>query len=228
MGSPNNLRHIPRVVVRFSDQNLIPIPEAKNLGIIFDRHLNWTSHVSYIIRRCVGMLNGLSHLRNYLPPSVVSSVVHALVLSQIRYCISVYGNGTKKNVTRIKKVVNYAAKVIFGRKKFDHVSDLLENLGWLNASELISYHTLCLTHKVRRMGEPETIVRALPRFSENCDRMTRQNDDFCVPMSYTEMGRRRFCCRAARQYNSLPTELRYMSIPAFGRHLRNYLVCDRD
>ena len=59
---------------------------------------------------------------------------------------------------RIQKVVNYAAKVKFGRKKFDHVSDLLKNLGWLNARELISHHTLCLAHKVRRMGGPEALV----------------------------------------------------------------------
>ena len=40
--------------------------------------------------------------------------------------------------------MNYAAKVIFGRKKYDHVSDLLGRLGWLSADELVSYHTLCL------------------------------------------------------------------------------------
>ena len=88
-----------------------------------------------------------------------------------------YDNGINKNLTRIQKVVNYAAKVIFGRKKFDHVSDLLGNLGWLNASELISYHTLCLTHKVRRMGERETIVRAMLRFSQKALLLPR-----CAPV----------------------------------------------
>ena len=76
-------------------------------------------------------------------------LVNALVISQVRYCISVYGAGTKQNLSRIQKIINYAAKVIFGRKKYDHVSDLLHQLRWLSAENLATYHSLCLLHKVR-------------------------------------------------------------------------------
>ena len=66
----------------------------------------------------------------------------------------------------------------------------------------IHHHTLCLNHKVRRMGMPETLFRALPRLFETRSRMTKQNDAFCVPMSFAEMSRKRFRCRVTRQYNS--------------------------
>ena len=46
--------------------------------------------------------------------------------------------------TRIQKIQNYGAKIIFGRKKYDLVSDLLDNLGWLSAENLVFYHTLYL------------------------------------------------------------------------------------
>ena len=48
----------------------------------------------------------------------------ALVISRVRYCLTVYGNGTQKNFDRLQKILNFAARVIFGRRKFDHVSDL--------------------------------------------------------------------------------------------------------
>ena len=226
LGSHQKLRTIPHFVVQFCDHDLLPVSEAKNLGIMLDRSLSWDAHVSLGIRRCFGILIGLSHLRNYLPPSVVSAVVDALALSQIRYCLSVYGSGTQKNVSRIQKVINYAAKIIFGRKKFDHVSDLLEELGWLSAGNLVDYHTLCLVHKVRRRHEPEALANGLTTISEIRDRNTRQNNSLYVPMSHTEMGRRRFCCRAPRQYNCLPSDLTGLSIPAFGRHLRSHLGCN--
>ena len=57
--------------------------------------------------------------------------------------------------------VNYAAKILFGRRKYDHVSDLLERLGWLGAEDMTTYHTVCLTHKVRRCGEPEQLAAGL-------------------------------------------------------------------
>ena len=223
MGSPQNIRNAPSFAVKFRDHSLLPVSEAKNLGIIFDPSLSWDAHISAVIRRCFGILIGLSHLRNYLPPSVVSAVVNALALSQIRYCISVYGNGTLKNLARIQKVINYAAKIIFGRKKFDHVSDLLEGLGWLSAADLVQYHTLCLVQKVRCLGEPEALASGLATMSETRDRSTRQNNSLYIPMSHTEMGRRRFCCRAPREYNALPPDVAHLTMPAFGRHLRSHL-----
>ena len=47
------------------------------------------------------------------------------------------------------------------------MSDLLENLGWLSADQLARYHPLCLLHKVRRTGEPETLADALICVSDN-------------------------------------------------------------
>ena len=223
LGSAPNLRQVPSFSVKFRDHLLSPVPEAKNLGLVFDRTLSWDKHVTAVTRHCVGTLAGLSHLRSYLPTSVVSALVSALVLSQVRYCISVYGSGTKKNMSRIQKIINYAAKVIFGRKKFDHVSDLLQKLGWLGAGDLVRYHSLSLAHKVHRLGEPEALASGLVRVSDTRERHTRQDGCLCVPRSRTEMGRRRFSSRAPQQYNELPPELTELPVNVFTRHLRRHL-----
>ena len=110
LGSPQALRSVPSFDVKFRDGNLLSVSEATNLRIVFDRFLSWDAHVSSVIRRYFGTPIDLSHLRNYLPPAVVSAVVDALALSQIRCCLSVYGNGSNKNLVRLQKVTNYAAK----------------------------------------------------------------------------------------------------------------------
>ena len=79
----------------------------------------------------MGLLIGLSHIRHYIPDGIIKTLVMALVMSRIQYCLTVYGNGTKKNFQRIQKILNFAARVIFGRRKFDHVSDLRDQLGWM-------------------------------------------------------------------------------------------------
>ena len=95
-GSRQNLRSLPNFEVTFRDTKLIPCNEVKNLGVIFDRNLSWDSHVGAVSRRCTGILLDLSHVRHVIPQGVITSLVTALVLSQVRYYISVYGIGSKK------------------------------------------------------------------------------------------------------------------------------------
>ena len=95
LGSPQNLRSLNDIKVKFRDHNLLPITEAKNSGVIFDRSLSWDRHVATVTQRCFGVLTGLSHLRGHLPTAVLSALINALVFSQIHYCISVYGKRQK-------------------------------------------------------------------------------------------------------------------------------------
>ena len=226
LGSAQNLRNAPDFTVKFRDHNLFPVSEAKNLGITFDRTLNWNAHVTSVVRRCFGILSGLSHLRGRLPSSVISVLVNALVISQVRYCVSIYGNGSKVNLSRLQKIINYGAKLVFGRKKYDHVSDLLDKLGWPSAENLSAYHTLCMVHKVRRHGEPGELAAGFATVAEvreASDRTTRQDRDLYVPRSRTAMGKRRFSCRGPMLYNSLPSHLTELPVPSFSRHLRRHL-----
>ena len=114
--------------------------------------------------------------------------------------------------------------MIFCRRKFDHVSDLLENLGWLSADQLARYHSPCLLHKVRRSGEPEALADALVRVSETRQRSTRQDGDLLVPRSRSAMGQRRFCCRATGDYNGLPSDLTRLPLHLFAGRLKRHLL----
>ena len=224
LGSPQNVRQIRSFSVKFRDNDLLPVAEARNLGVMFDKTLSWDSHVSLITRRCFGILSGLSHLRGHMPSSVIYTLVDALVLSQVRYCLTVYGNGTQKNIARIQKIINYGARVIYGRQKFDHVSDLLNRLGWLNAEQLTNHQTLCLTHQVRCRGEPESLAAGFATVAETHDRPTRRDHDLYVPRSRTEMGKRRFICRAPVLHNTVPPELVRLPTHLFGPHLRRHFL----
>ena len=52
----------------------------------------------------------------------------------------------------------HAVRVVFGRSKYGHVSDLRQRLGWMSSDELVQYHTLRLLHKIVRDGEPECLA----------------------------------------------------------------------
>ena len=102
-----------------------------------------------VSRRCTGTLIGLSHVRHLVPRGVIITLVSALVLSQVCYCISVYGNGSKQNLARVQKILSFAAKVIFGRRKYDHATDLREKLGWSSFSRILQKSSLCIVPYVQ-------------------------------------------------------------------------------
>ena len=102
-GSRQNLSSLPLFTVSFSESELTPCAQVGNLGVVFDSSLSWDAHMSDLSRRCMGLLIGLSHIRHYIPDGVIKTLVMAFVLSRVQYCLTVYGNGTKKNFQRIQK-----------------------------------------------------------------------------------------------------------------------------
>ena len=214
-GSEQNLRNVPLFTVMFREAQLSPVPTAKNLGVTFDRTLSWNSHVSVVTNRCTGLLIGLAHLRSHLPPRALRTVVPALVLPHIRYCLSVYGNGSKSNLIRLQRVLNFAAKLIFGRRKFDRASDLLQRLGWLSAGDMVALRTLTLARQVLRGGEPVTLASAFVRHSESRSRSTRQDRLFKLPRPRTQAGKRTFLYRASAGLNQLPPDSLSLSTGRF-------------
>ena len=125
--SRQNLRNIVPFGVKFRERTNQPVLEVKNLGVIFDRHLTWDARVQEITRKCFEILIGLSHIRQYLPAEILPAIVAALVLSgvryclpvygsgsRLRYCLPVYGSGSRKNLDNIQKVIDFAARVVSG------------------------------------------------------------------------------------------------------------------
>ena len=112
--------------------------------MIYDQYLSCDAHVRAVTRKCCGTLTALSHLRQFLPPDTLPEIVTALVVSHIRYCFSVYGNGSASNLRAIQKPLSFAARAIAGKRRFDRVSDVRDRLGWLDSSQLFHYQSLCL------------------------------------------------------------------------------------
>ena len=209
-GSKQNLRTLPTINVSCRGTCLTPSSEVRNLGLTFDQHLSWDAHVQKLSRKCCGILVALSHLRHYLPPQTIPDIVTALVISHIRYCLSVYGNGTAKNLASIQKILNFAARVISGRRKFDHVSDVRDALGWLDSSQLFHHQSLSLLHKIILTGKPECIASQISANRDNpvhvCS--TRQDHLLQLPAIRTEAGRRRFLYGIVQRFNALPADIR--------------------
>ena len=151
----------------------------------------------------------------------------ALVLSHVHYCLSVYGNGSAKNLATINKILNFAARVISGKKKFDHISSVRVSLNWPDPLTLVKSHTLHLLHKVRRAGQPESLAAQILTNAEREDRSrsTRQDHLLSLPrIRGTAAGKRQFMYRAAVAYNALPRDAWNLSARQFYNVVMEHLT----
>ena len=98
----------------------------------------------------------------------------------------------RKLAYNASKVINFALRVVTGRRKFDHISDVLEELGWPSptARQLHKQHSLRLLHKILVTGEPQALasqIRANPSLRASS---IRQDADLALPRVRTESGKR--------------------------------------
>ena len=227
IGTRQNLRTLPAFTVKFRDVVLTPCSQAKNLGVTFDRCLNWDSHVTLVSQKCMGILSGIAHLRHHLPPGILPVIVSALVFSHVRYCLTIYGNGSAKNLAAVQKIINFAARVISGKRKFDHISATVKELGWLTSVDLFYHQTLTSLHRIRVSGQPEYLASQFYTNRERADRVrsTRQDHLLSLPhITGSAAGKRQYVYRAAKLYNELPPELYTASVATFKRKLKQRLL----
>ena len=77
-----------------------------------------------LTKKRFGTLITLSHVLRYLPTDTIVTFVNTLVFSHIRYRLPVFGNCSGKNLRSIDKIINFAARVVSGRRKYDPVADV--------------------------------------------------------------------------------------------------------
>ena len=184
-----------------------------------------SSCVDTVINRCFGILIGLNHARHIIPLSILPRIADSLVLSHLRYCASVYGGASRTNIAMLQKVLNFSARVISGRRKYDHVSDVIDNLAWLRAPEMISYFDLSLIHGILTYGKPDLLRSWFMYNHEHVCRDTRQSHHLSLPRVRNNHGKRRFVYRAAEAYNRLAITNCHsgLSMPTFKARIRDLL-----
>ena len=215
LGTRQNTRSLPPVSVRVGGETVHESHVVRNLGVLFDRHLDWDAHVTSVVNKCIGLLIGLRHLRRYLLANVMLTIVRSLIISRVNYCISVYSHGTAQNERKLMKVVNFAARVVTGLRKFDRVSSVL--------TRMCDVRTMLVAHSAQFSTKPTELASLFETSAaaRAGDRVTRSDHQLRTPAMRTATGQRAFAFRAAKLLNALDTEMKRLDPIGFKRALRS-------
>jgi len=122
---------------RISSTAISPVSSVRDLGVHIDSDLTMRSHVVATVRSCFAALRQIRSVRRSLTPQALLTLVRALVVSNIGYCISVLAGVSAHLLDILQSVLNAAARLIFSARKSERISPLLRELHWLRVPERI-------------------------------------------------------------------------------------------
>ena len=183
-------------------------------------------HISYVCQSCMLHLRNIAAIRRYITREACESLVHAMITSRLDYANSILLGLPHKELNRLQRIQNIAARIILQKPKYEHVTPMLRSLHWLPVDKRIIFKTLTIVFKCIHELAPQYLqdLINLHRPSRNL-RSGNGHMLLTVPRSRTvRYGHRIFSCRGPLLWNQLPEEIRLeTSLEKFKKRLKTHL-----
>ena len=172
-----------------------------------------TAHASSVVRACSCQLRQIRCIRSSLTDTAATILVHALISSKLDYCNSVLYGTTAAVSHRLQAVLNASARIITGRRRYDHITPVLrDELRWLPIQQRIKYKIALLAFKCLHGISPVYLRDyCTPLASNEGYSVLRSvtHGDIAHPRTCTRrIGPRSFRSAALAIWNSLPASLK--------------------
>ena len=121
-------------------------------------------------------------LMSFIKPSIMKMIYDRTIQPVIDYGCSVWYNTTSKNLEKLQKVQNYAARIISGNFDYINVRSILliRSLKWMTISERCEYFTAMLMFKAINGLVPNYLSDSIVMAGESHDRDTRLSESLDV------------------------------------------------
>ena len=150
--------------INVGNTEINPSLSARNLGVIFDSHLNLESHINSVCRSAYFHLRNIS-IRIMLTDNACSQLIHALVTVRIDYCNSLLYGLPDCSFKLTMKNIEHCARILCKIPKFDHITKTLLDLHWLPIPQRILFKILILTYQAYHKTAPQYLCDLIMPYS---------------------------------------------------------------
>ena len=190
---------------------------VQNLGVLFDKEMTFSHQVKSCVSSTFATIKNISRLKSFLSRKEICTLVCSLILSKLDYCNSLYYNIESDSLSKLQYAQNCAARLIYNRRKYDHVTDIFRDLHWLPIKNRILYKILLMIHNSLYHTSPDDLNKLITFESVRTFNLT-------VPRCNSAFGDRAFSVYAAKLWNPIPLQLkRETSVMHFKKLLKTYL-----
>ncbi len=226
-GSRQMMKKIPDFKLSLLQKELIPAEFVKDLGVMFDSNLSFDKHILATVSSCMSKLGQISRAKHAFSKDLLVKIINALVFSKLFYCSSVWSNTSNSNIRKLQSVQNFAARIVSGRRKFDHITPVLKELRWLPVKTQLYYRDATLAFKCMMGCAPSYLASQFITRGDVTGRKTRNSQKLNIPLFKSAAGQKTFYYRIVTLWNGIEEHLKLCStISSFRYNLRNQLLQD--
>ena len=198
---------------------------AKNLGVIFDKDLNLSNHISNLCKNVYLEIRRLRHMSTFVDESSLKTLASSFILSRLDYCNSIFKNLPKCQLDKLQKLQNYAARVVMKKTMREHVTPMLKHLHWLPVHARIDYKIAVIIYKCINNLAPSYLAHIVEPYvpsrnlrSSNLNLIKQHKSKFKT------LGDRALKIHASSVWNSLPLNIKNSSsLDIFKNNLKTHL-----
>ena len=107
-------------------------------------------HVAEVVSKCTGNLCQINRVKHLFDRSTFITIINSLVFSKLFYCSSMWSSTTQKNIARLQKVQNFAARIVTGARQYEHITLMLKELHWLPVAKQLEVRDILMAFKCTR------------------------------------------------------------------------------
>ena len=171
------------------------------------------------------MLSRVNRIKHLLDSKTLVFLMNAFIFSRLYYCSTVWSNTTKENIKKLQLIQNFACRIVLGLKKYDHITEGLKSLNWLNVNDRLLVNDLLMVHKCIHGLIPNYLTGKFIQRSKIHGRNTRGSGELDLPICRLKTGQRSFTFWGAKLYNNLPNEIKQTSdLKKFKAKVCKYLL----
>ena len=213
----------PTMVI--GDHVVAPSHFVRNLGVILDSLAGMERQINAVCKTSYMHLYNISKIRCYLDKHSLACIIHAFVTCRLDYGNALLCGYPESQIQKLQRVQNVAARLISGRRKYDHITPVLKELHWLPVVKRIQFKVVTTVFKAMHDTAPAYLQELIVPYAPSRGLRSREHNLLCVPFTRsTVAGSRAFSIAGPKLWNALPQYLRDISdISTFKKQLKTHL-----
>ena len=173
IGVPQLLRQVTDFTITLCGKLISPTPVAKDLGVFLDQCLSYDEHIRKTVASCINKLIQINRIKHLLDKETLLLIISSFVFSRLFCYSSVWSNTSATNIHKLQLVQNFAARIILGLRKYDHISAGLRSIRWLNLKQRLMVNDAVMMHNCLKCLSPSYLSDKFSSRAIVHDRQTR-------------------------------------------------------
>ncbi|MEE4247409.1 MAG: reverse transcriptase family protein [Kangiellaceae bacterium] len=208
--SKRNKQFFHQTTIRFGGSVITPVTSVRNLGAHLDCEMSMDKQINNTIKSAYYHLRRIAKIRRHLDRSSCTQAVVAFVSSRLDYHNGLLAGITQKNINRLQKVQNHAARLVSQTAHHCHITPVLADLHWLPIRARIDFKLMLNAHKAVHCNDaPKYMKELCMKYTPS--RTLRSSSDphlLAVKKSKRNIGASTFDVYSCKTWNELPRDVR--------------------